>query len=60
MEEIKRGTMGRIDEVTDQNMFAPDCSPFLSKAGLNLALGLVAICRLHNGDLYAVGWGKGP
>ena len=36
---------------------------FLVEGGLKLALGLVllvAVIRLPDGDLHAVGWGEGP
>ena len=58
--------MGSTGEATDQNMLTPDCSPstldFSGNVGLNLELGLATSCcsRLHDVDLYAVGWGEGP
>ena len=33
---------------------------FSGNASINLALGLVMVIRLHNGDMHAVGLGEGP
>ena len=44
--------------------FAPPSTPdFSGKLGLNLALAWllpVAVVKLHDGNLHAVGWGEGP
>ena len=44
--------------------FAPPSTPdFSGKLGLNLALAWllpVAVVKLHDGELHAVGWGEGP
>ena len=42
--------------------FAPQSTPdFLGKVCVNLAWLLpVAVVKLHNGGLHAVGWGEGP
>ena len=58
--------MGSKGEASDQDMLSPDLLPpstpdFSGKVGLNFALNQawllpVAVVRLHDGDLHAVGW----
>ena len=45
------------------NLLPPSTPDFSGEVGLNLSLAWlfpVAVVKLHDGDLHAVGWGKGP